>query len=493
MNSSKSILKATSLIGGSQVLNIIINLAKSKIIAILLGPTGTGLISALVSSTTLVESIAGLGINNSAVREIAKNKTSKDPQKLNDTILTLRRLMVFTGLLGMVLTFILAETLSIFTFNSDQYTFEIRILSIAVFFNIVQTGHAASIQGMGKIKQLAVMSITSTALGALFSMPLIYIFSFDGIPLFLTAAAIGQYLVALYFARKIDIQKVVIDLTRFYDHAKGMIRLGVAFMGATLINLLSIYLIRVCIIRFYSLEEAGLYQAAFAISGLFINIVLQAMAKDFYPRLAEVSGDSTKEIKLINEQIGIGMMLAAPGLLFTLALAPIAIRIFYSAEYLDAYTILQWMIIGVFFRTVSWPMGYLFVARAKGKIFFLLQLASALIHIALVTLFLKLFGVQGTGIAFFGMYFIHIGYLYLLVNKENLFKWSPEVKKWIVALSLLFMTSLFILNFTSDWIGGIIISIFGLITTVFTLKRVMSIMKVETLKELIQYLKGKAS
>ena len=42
--SHKQILKATGLLGGAQVIEILFRIARSKIVAVLLGPAGVGLI-----------------------------------------------------------------------------------------------------------------------------------------------------------------------------------------------------------------------------------------------------------------------------------------------------------------------------------------------------------------------------------------------------------------------------------------------------------------
>ncbi len=44
-----------------------------------------------------------------------------------------------------------------------------------------------------------------------------------------------------------------------------------------------------------------------------VNIVLQAMGADFYPRLAGVANNDPECNRLTNEQAQVSMLLAAPG------------------------------------------------------------------------------------------------------------------------------------------------------------------------------------
>ena len=58
--SYRQILKSSSIIGGASVINILIGLVRTKIIAVLLGPTGIGLVSlytGLLSTATAVATI----------------------------------------------------------------------------------------------------------------------------------------------------------------------------------------------------------------------------------------------------------------------------------------------------------------------------------------------------------------------------------------------------------------------------------------------------
>jgi len=490
-SSKKSILSSTSIIGGSSVVVIFFQIISSKAVALFLGPSGTGLIGALRSSTTMLQTVSSLGINNSAVRDISQANAKNNTEQLSITIKSLRKAVLFTGLLGLILTFSFAGLLSQFTFESQEYTIEIRILSIAVFFNLIQGGQSALIQGMRRIKDLAKMSILSALIGTLVSLPVLYVYEFDGVVYFLLSMSIGQYLVSLYYARKIKIKDIKVSWLQVFKESKAMIKLGFSFMGGSLAAVLGAYLVRVIIIRDLSLADAGIYQAAYSISGVYIGVILQAMGKDFYPRLTEVAFKPKEEVKLINEQTQVGMLLAAPGLMFTLALAPLGIRLLYSAEYLEAYPVLQWMILGIFLRTISWPMGFLFVARAKGEVFFWTEIISWTLQVGLVFFGLKLFGLKGTGIGFFVLYIFYTSMMYTLMKRENNFRWTNQVVKIILGMSLLFSLAFVILQFFDQLWGSIIVSFLGVGLSYLAYLEIAKILEVKSFKQLVDLIKNR--
>src|ERR1700688_1274296 len=72
------IVKSSALIGGSSVLNIAIGIVRTKVMAMLLGPAGFGLFGVYGSIANLTQSVAGMGINSSGVRQIAEAVGSKE-------------------------------------------------------------------------------------------------------------------------------------------------------------------------------------------------------------------------------------------------------------------------------------------------------------------------------------------------------------------------------------------------------------------------------
>ena len=66
------ILRSSSIMGGAAGLNYLIALVRVKVVAILLGPTGVGLVSLYTSAIGLLGTVSGLGIGSSAVREVTR-------------------------------------------------------------------------------------------------------------------------------------------------------------------------------------------------------------------------------------------------------------------------------------------------------------------------------------------------------------------------------------------------------------------------------------
>ena len=66
------ILRSSSIIGGANALNYVVRLIRIKVVAVLLGPTGVGLIGLYQSVISLLGTATGFGIKSSGVREVAR-------------------------------------------------------------------------------------------------------------------------------------------------------------------------------------------------------------------------------------------------------------------------------------------------------------------------------------------------------------------------------------------------------------------------------------
>jgi PST family polysaccharide transporter len=242
----------------------------------------------------------------------------------------------------------------------------------------------------------------------------------------MVAAVLVAALTSWFFARRVKIERTVVTLPQFSKEAASLLKLGLVFVSTGLMSSGAMFLIRTLITRNEGLVGTGQFQAAYALSGVYLGFVLQAMGTDFYPRLTEVANDNQRCNQLVNEQAEISILLALPGVLVTLAAAPWVIHFFYSSKFDQAWEILCWQVSGMFLQVNSWPMGFIIVAKGRTGAFFWTDFLSYALYVALAWLGLKWFGLPGIGMAFLGLYSFHWCIVYAFVRKISGFRWSPH-------------------------------------------------------------------
>ena len=425
-HSYAQILKSSALIGGSQVLNIAIGIVRTKAMAMLLGPGGFGLAGLYNSVADITQNIAGMGINSSGVRQIAEAVGSEETERIARTAAVLRRTAVALGFLGALLLVVFSRQVSTLTFGDSRHAYAICLLSIAVFFKSVSAGQGALIQGMRRIADLAKMGVLGGFFGTLVSIPVIYVFREQGVVPSLVAIAAMTLLTSWWYSRKLRTYTPPISVFELRQEVAPLLKLGFVFMASGLMTLGVAYAIRITVLHKLGYEATGLYQSSWTLGGLYVGFILQAMGADFYPRLTASANDNATCNRLVNEQAHVGLLLACPGVIATLTFAPIVVALFYSAKFSPAVGLLRWICLGATMQVVSWPMGFIIVAKGRQNLFFFCELAWAIVSLGLAWTCVRSFGLNGTGIAFFGSYVFHALLLYPIVKRLSGFSWSAD-------------------------------------------------------------------
>ena len=442
-------------------MNALISLARTKIMAILLEPAGFGLLGIFGSITDVAVSLAGLGVSNSAVRQIAEAVASENSPRVAMTLALVRRLNIALGLVGGALLALLSRPISRITFGVDDYAGAIALLSVAVLFRLVAAGETALLQGVRLIGDIARANVFGAAIGVIVSVPIIYVFRENGVAPSLICVAGATAVAAWIYSRRLVIVAPPGGMFEQKAEIAALLALGFAFMASGLMTLGAAYVVRMLIVRYLGLDAAGLYSSAWTLGGLYVGYVLQAMGVDFYPRLVGAASDHPRCNRLVNEQAQVSMLLAGPGIVATLVFAPLAVTAFYSAKFAAAATLLRWICLGMALRVLTWPLGFIVVAQNRRAIFLTIDAAWTVANIGLTAALVPLLGLEGAGVAFFVPYILHGAIVYPIARLLTGFRWSPE-NTWSCVLFLSSITVAFLLPYVlpGPWpivLGGLIL------------------------------------
>ncbi|MCL4528654.1 MAG: oligosaccharide flippase family protein, partial [Chloroflexi bacterium] len=306
------ILKSTALIGGSSAINIVLGILKTKVLAVLLGPAGMGLMSMYSSIMSTASSVTGVGLASSGVRQIAEAEAGNDATAIASTRAALRWATMLLAWGGAIALYLLRIPISKWIFGNSKYTGAFIWLSLGVASTTINGSQTALINGLRRIGDLARIQVLGAVVGLVVSVIIVWFWRERGIEIFVAAAALTSYLLSAYYAKKIPVIKVKLDLAIIYKELKKLFSLGLVFMLTGLMSTVVPLLTRTMVMRELGLKANGIYQAAYAIAGLYIDFILTAMGKDYYPRLTGVAHDTKAINRMVNEQTEIVLLLAAP-------------------------------------------------------------------------------------------------------------------------------------------------------------------------------------
>lgn len=443
------------------MINIILGIVRTKVMAVLLGPAGVGLAGVYASIASLATVAAGMGLNGSGVRQIAQASSTGDEERVGRTTQALRRTALVLGLVGACCVAGFAPLIARITFGDTGRSSSIALLGFAVAFGAVSAGQMALIQGLRRISDLAKLNILGALVGTLVGLPVIWIFRERGIiPLLILVPAAGLVF-SWWFARQVPIPAVRLTARQTVDESRALLGLGITFMTSALLTAAVAYMTRLLILRQLGLGAAGQYTAAFTLSGIYAGFILQAMGADFYPRLTAVADNHDQVNALVNEQAEVALLVALPGALATLAFAPWVVKAFYAADFLPAVIVLQWQVLGVLGRVISWPIGFILLAKGRSALFLISEVFAATLHVLLILALVPQFGLEGAGIAFAALYVFVTLFVLFLATRLTGFRWNTLNRRIIVA-SVLLVFILFVLSTKIQTSAGVIVG--GLIS-----------------------------
>jgi PST family polysaccharide transporter len=159
---------------------------------------------------------------------------------------------------------------------------------------------------------------------------------------------------------------------------------------------------------------------------------LQALGSDFYPRLTAVANDFAACNRMVNQQIRIGSLLAVPGVLATLLLAPWVIDLFYSQDFRASVELLRWLCPALSLRVVSWPMMFILLARGSRIRYFWSEAVFTALCLGLTWPGLMHYGLNGVGMALLVAQGSHALLMYGIVHRLCDFRLTPENRQLAV-------------------------------------------------------------
>ena len=404
----KGIFKSTFLFGFVQVFKILVGFVKNKVVAILLGPEGIGIMGIFISTSSMLQTGAGLGVSQSAVRDVSEANGSSNRASFSKIISVTKKISLFTGLLGLLLSIVLSPLLSKWTMGHSSYTISYIFLGLAVAFNIIAEGQLAILKGMRQLRSLAKATMYGAVVGLVTAIPLYYFFNKAGIVPALIITAFSALIFSNYFVSKIDYDKGKLSLKETYKTANPMIRMGTALMFVTFLSSMAAVIIAAYMRSKGGLEDVGYYNAGMAIINTYFGVIISALATDYYPRIAAVNNDDKKIEAELNRQSSVSLILTSPLIVLFLVFLPWFVTLLYSSEFSPTIGFMKYAIYGTLINICSNQIDMILVAKYKIKIFTFISVLYRVLQVILSLLLFNAYGLIGMGIAIAIMGFIHL-------------------------------------------------------------------------------------
>ena len=427
-SSYRTILRSSSIIGGAQVINIAIGLIKMKAAAVLLGPTGVGLVGLYTNLIQTTATVTSLGMANVGTRQIVTAHAAGGDRAVERIRRALFWAILGLALIGAALFWLASGWVARVVLADPARASQVAWLSLGVALSVATGYQAAMLTGLRRVADLARITVGTGIWGTVLGVGALWMWGGAGLlAMVLIAPAVTLILGHFYVIRLRSATGPDLRLPEMAQDWLDLARLGLPFMLSSVVTLLGHLAARMLVQHELGPEALGQFQAAWTIGMTYLGFVLGAMSTDFYPRLTAAIHDPEKACRLVNEQTEVALLLCAPVLLALLGCAPWVIRLLYSPEFGPAIDILRWQLLGDILKLLSWPLGFVILARGAGKTFLLTESLGMMVLLAAIWIGIPLVGITATGMAFLAMYGLYLPLVWGLGGRMIGFHWSRSV------------------------------------------------------------------
>lgn len=390
------ILKYTSLFGSIQALNIFIGLVRNKLVALILGPGGIGLMSLFNSAIALLSNATNLGIATSSVKTLSELYEKGNEEQVKRHVRVIRQWALATAVIGFFACALAGPLLNNFSFSWGNHVKHFVLLAPTVAMLAITGGETAILKSARRLRNLAKVSVWNVFLALVFTTPIIYFYGQKGIIPTITLITFTQMLLTIRYSHKVFPWSFHFERS-LWGEGLPMIRLGIAFVVAGIFGSGADFLIRASLNNIASLNMLGLYNAGFMMSVTYAGMVFTSMETDYYPRLAAVGHDVHQMSNTVNHQVEVSLLMISPLLVAFSIGAPIIVQLLYSKEFLDVVPMIQITVLAMYLRAMKLPVAYLTLAKGDSWSYLFLEAYSAVVMVIAVVGGYMLFGLPGTG------------------------------------------------------------------------------------------------
>lgn len=472
----KKLIKGVVKTGSGAVGNMLIGMVSIKIMAVMLGPAGTGLFSLI---RQLVFTLASLGAGGQTA--LVQGIASRDGVERDSYVRSVFWLFVLAATISLVTIELFAPSIAMLVFgeSTSEFVYLVRWIALPVVLMHAYIYLKGVLNGYRAIGRLALIEMVGPLITLLLVYPVCisvgqgYALAFV---LMLSAAQFMMIVVSMATLHKqgwlptlLIARTIIVERSdfRYFITISGTIFLTSLIATGVLLA------VRALIVKNNGLTDAGMFDVAWSLSGSYVMLILASFGTYYAPTLRQTVAIAERTA-LIRRVLRLSIMLMIPLIVSVVVLKPMLVRLLYSSEYLASLEIVRWMLIGDYLKVTSWVLAITVIVNADMRIYFWTEAFWNLGFLMLAGLSMLYFNeIQGIGIAFIVMYAcLVIYYLQYVRRVYELVINRDLLLPWLIGFFVVITASLQNLNRSSvDWPSAVTWIIASFVLVIVLLKK----------------------
>ena len=436
----RRLIRSTALLGIGSAATVVAAILRSKVLATLLGPQGTGLLAQLSTLTAVLVPLATLGLGNGVTAMIATARARGDAllvKRVRSTALTLSTIV---GLGFALLAALASPWLADALFHDRTKAWVVLAGALTVPLSAIASLRVSILQGYEAVKSMAKLNAIIAAATIVTIAPLAWFFGLQG--------AVAHLIVVAAIYVIVSGRMVAEQAGRFeagelprprMDRAllRPLLRYGSSALLVGLSSTLTLLILRSALVSKLGLGPNGIYQVCVGISGLYMPLILNSITAIVWPQIAGHATDQETNVTM-REALRLAVLLQSLAAGAMLAMAPLWIPIFYSGKFLPALDLLPIQFLGDYFRSVAWICGIWLVPKNRLRPWVLFDLVYGVAMLITFWLLVDRVGLRSIVIAYVVAHVSHALLHYALARRTLGFCLGPDNRRLLLASLLLF-------------------------------------------------------
>jgi O-antigen/teichoic acid export membrane protein len=372
---------------GGSAAALLMGMAAVKILAVLVGPAGMGVFSLLRQTQQTAVLLALFNGQNALVQGIASRAGEEERRRYVSVVFwivattTLLVALIFVAAPGAV-----AQALAGRGHYGPGSVEMVRFLALSIVFSSAYLFVMSVLNGYRFVGRGALVQWMSYFALAALAYPF-GLLARDGnqaaFAWLLSAGAAAAALLGMVMLWRAGVARVSwprwtaeegADARHFLKISVSMLISGAIAYGEPLI-------VRSMIVRGFDFAGAGIFDVAWTLSMAYVMILLTAFSAYYLPTLSGIQ-DPQERTELVRRVLHLSVLVMLPLVTAVVVFKPLVISILYTGQFTPALRIMRWMLIGDFFKVLSWVFSFTMLAYADMKMFLSTEIIWAVLGLA---------------------------------------------------------------------------------------------------------------
>jgi polysaccharide transporter, PST family len=391
----------------------------NKLFAIHFGTNGLTLLAHFQNLIGMVTVLAGEGLNKGIVKHLADSEIGKEHQVY----------FFWAGVAVNFIIFLSACLLGVLTYQNFVFKFIgnftligwALLISISLLANLFNLFFVAVVQAHQKFQLFSFLNTLNIVLSTLCIFFSIY---YQDLAAALVAYSIGQglsLLITLPASWKIltnfSLHHLSFSTQLFIDKFKKLSEFIAIGLSIVIFSRLSFYLLREYNIATFGMRQTGLWEAVMRLSEGYTFTFNATFLVIFYPKVSNLVAQPHQLRHYLRQTFLLLLPLIAFALYIIFLFKEYLIVLLFDASFLPALTFLAWVMIGDFFKMISYLLSNVLIAQGKTWLFIILQGIFFSQFFLLIYFLTPKLGALALAVSWVISYVIAVGVLGIILRK----------------------------------------------------------------------------